>query len=323
MSAAMDWKSSQRFFVNPRYVVTNWSEKPDARYRIAFMNRCLCLFFRALENVEKAERSDFDHGWEMRKQLNELANTGWELRGPGDLNSALKYLKANHGFWWDDETDPYVGGPTKIYPRKLDAPEAFVRFADALDSRLAQLAADLRGYVTATEAVTTDVSTGSWDGCQKNLNRITGTLKKVDNSLWLMDTVELVTHKATLDFFQKTSKALGTYGGAVGKFGDIVGRIDAVAKTKIGVEMATRGTGVAEEASDALAAMRATVDFLPILGAFYGAAIDAAPALISSFRSSLESHLRRANRAYKGLPLTTPNPPTCAICLMQTAQPCK
>jgi hypothetical protein len=319
MTATMEWTAANRIYIDIGHIGADWRTTPNAGRRVAFMNRCLCIFYKAIENIENNE--DFSHGRAMRRELDALASAGAGWSDVSDFNEALTYLDS-HSLWTDNGTSRYEGGNDKIFPYTVEAPSAFVNFGTGLDEKMARLASDFRVHANAAESATANADTGSWDACRGNLERIKTVADRVKDFLWLMDAAALGASREVQEFMSTTSRYLGTATGTAGKFVDIVGRIDAVARHRIEMQQATSGVAGAEGIVNAFTIFRATVDFLPVLGGFYAQALDAAPGLISSFRRSLEFHLGRADRASRGLDPTPPQPPLCSKCMVRSAHPC-
>lgn len=301
----------------------HWQAKSDIEDIVGFMNRCLCVFYKAVGSIESAP--DSSRALEMRRAMDEIASEGWSLAtGPDDFNEALEHLDTGPAVWSDEAEERYSGSDSKIFPRSVTAPKAFVNFADALDEQFADLADDLTSHMQAANAANRNAQAEHWNEVKGNLTQISNIGNRVSSHLWLLDAVALGRSPQTQQFLAATSRYVAVGTGAVGRFTDIMGRIDAVATINIEMSDAMRGTAGGEQFTNAITAIRAVVDFLPVLGDFYGAALDVVPALATRMRAISDEYHSRAQRAFRGLDpsRTASRPPVCQKCRVAVANPC-
>lgn len=300
-----------------------WRAKSDIDNIVGFMNRCLCVFYKAIQSIEHTP--DSARALEMRRAMNEIASVGWSMStGPDDFNEALSHLDTGTALWSDEAEERYSGSASKLFPRSVTAPKAFVNFADALDTQLSELTAQMTSHMQAANAANRNVQAENWNEVKGNLTQISNIGSRISSHLWLLDAAALGRSPQTQAFLAATSRYVAVGTGAMGRFTDIMGRIDAVATINIEMSDAMRGVAGGEQFTNAITAMRAVVDFLPVLGDFYGAALDIVPALAAQMRAISDQRHTQARRAFRGLDpsRTASRPPVCQRCRVAVANPC-
>jgi len=244
---------------------------------IALANRAFEIYYQAHHRISAC--AEANHRTSMTNSLHEAARTGWGL-GVDDLEEAFQHLDLNGGRWTDSATKSYFGSPQKVFQGALTTgPVSCVNFLDAVDSRMTELMGILEHYQTQIQSLDQAQQDDNWETVGTVLTQIKDWGERAAPFLWWAPNVQ-----------QKVGTAV-TFTGALSNIHDGL----TTYANSIGAGFDTRTAA-------AIGALRTAVGWVPVLGGFYGAAIDMIPGLATWFRNLVDERCRRLNAAAEGQP---------------------
>ncbi len=264
------WKGIKQAKLTRSQITASWAMQgvDHSETRINFVNRVFYIYYQSMANIRSF--SDENHKRIMLKELEDAATTGWGT-GIDDLEEAFEHLCKTNGLWTDDDTKNYYGGPNKVFNRPLitDVPTSIVNFADAVDSKMEKLSSVLEDYKKQVQDLEQSYHGKRW----KNLGTALKAVKKggevVKPFLWFAPPVE--TRLGQVVTFTKVlsniHKGLTTYSDATGAH--------------------------MRDIAPLLGVIRTTLGWVPVLGNFYGKAVEIMPGLVTNFRTLIEQRVRR------------------------------
>lgn len=244
---------------------------------IALANRAFEIYYEAHRRISACP--DRDHRALMLDSLHEAARSGWGV-GVDDLEEAFQHLADNGGTWTDAQTAPYSAGPEQAFPGTLTTgPVSCVNFLKAVDSRMAQLKAILERYRGQVHDISQAQQRDDWSTVATVLSQTRDWGERAKPFLWWAPSVE---------------RGVGTVVTFVGALSNIQAGLTTYANSV--------GAGLGGGAAAALGALRTAMGWVPVLGDFYGAAIDMIPGLRAWFVGLVREHCRRIDAAAAGRP---------------------
>ncbi|MCA9051847.1 MAG: hypothetical protein KDA89_24080, partial [Planctomycetaceae bacterium] len=237
---------------------------------ISLSNRAFEIYYNSARNIRTLEDTKLRNAaW---KKLRSCAASGWGS-GADDLNEAFQHLADNNGIWKDGDTSNYYGGPKRGFNSLVKGPQAMVNFLDAVDGGLSTLEKVYQHYANQAKKIANAAQNDHWELVGIALGEIKDKGETVQPWLWNAPNAE---------------KHLGR----VVKFADVLGNIHAGAT----VYVKGRQAGLSSDVSQAIGVMRTAVGFVPVLGNFYGKAVEMIPGLAAWFRGLVQDRVRKLDR---------------------------
>ncbi len=271
------WLGIEQAHLDREQIEAAWGSGEQSGTRIQFVNRAFEIFYqgrqriRTCRNVEQAGR--------MERNLEDAARAGWGL-GISDLEEAFEHLTANGGRWRDGATSCYFGGQNKLYQVMLiEAPVSAVNFVHAVDERLASIADAAGQHGRQAAAVVQALDSEEWTLLDRALGRVVEIADQVEPLLWL----------GALEDAPVALQRAASFADAAGALNDAL----AIFRSSI-------RAGFRPSESAVLATLRGALDYLPVLGNYYGLALDLVPHLRAWFSGLVDQYNRRIERAMAG-----------------------
>ena len=271
------WSGAQKAHLTPAQISAPWGRpgKAHSLRSIAFVNRAFEIYYEALQRIGRCP--DPEQARQMLASLHDAARTGWGF-GVSDLEEAFEHLHDNRGRWTDKATKNYYGGPNKVFQGAIiEAPVSIVNFMNAVDARLKEL----RRVVDRYHQQVRDLENAQRQDDWTRIGRITWEVKRWGERakpfLWYAPYVQT-------------------------RLGQVVSFAGALGRIHTGLTMYTRAqqAGFDRDAAAGLAALRTALTWVPVLGRFYGKAVEMIPGLVTWFRGLIEDRIRRLERAAAG-----------------------
>ncbi len=271
------WEGTRRAHLTRSQITAEWG-RPGVAHSgtsIAFVNRAFEIYYTAHERIGQCP--DADHRRLMMDSLHDAARTGWGF-GVDDLEEAFQHLHSNGGRWTDNATKSYFGGRQKVFHATLvRAPVSTVNFMNAVDSRVAELREIMQRYHQQARELSRAADGSQWSQVGSALGDIKSWGERAKPFLWMAPRVQdrlgqVVSFTGVLSNIQS---GLNTYGLSI-------------------------RAGFDSDAAAAIGALRAAMGWVPVLGDFYGRAVDLIPGLRVWFRDLVRDYCRRIDRAASG-----------------------
>lgn len=243
----------------------------------SFMNDAFKLYFNGKKVIEEV---DFDTGLAMQRALFEASSNGFGIGGnkgdswfePDDLIEAIEYLDTRGGRrpWWGHTDREVVSGG-------LYAPKAFANFMENVEKQAHTFFRGMQDLSRHANAVSENDDLAV---LSQKVNLIDTAVKNIRRYLWL----------APRSINTPLTKRIA--GGTL-KITDLFDKVHSG-----GSIIADLRTGKGEEA--AFNAIGVVVSTLPIMGEFYGAAINSVPALKSKLQHIVNTRTKQLDLAANG-----------------------
>jgi hypothetical protein len=244
---------------------------------ISLANRAFEVYYSA--HVGISANSTAAHYSQMLTSLHNAARSGWG-RGVSDLEESFEHLSANGSRWSDNNTKNYYGSPTKIFQGALvTGPEGPVNFLNAVDANIETLRGIYTRYGSQVQDLAGAVSSDNWTRIGQVLGDMKTWGERAKPFLWWAPAVE---HRL----------------GQAVTLADVLGNIHTAATMYTN----SRSAGFDPRSAAALTALRTAVGFIPVLGDFYGQAVEMIPGLANWFRGLIQERVRRLDAAASGRP---------------------
>jgi len=264
------WDGVRQASLTREQITASWAA-PGVAYSgrsIELANRAFEIYYQANRRI--SDCTSADHRARMLASLRDAARSGWGT-GVDDLAEAFEHLEQNGGRWTDNGTQNYYGGSQKVFQGALTTgPVSCVNFLNAVDSKMSELKDILERYRGQVQRLSDAQGRDDWRTVGTVLSEIKDWGERAKPFLWWAPSVQrrLGTAVTFADALSNIHTGLTTYRSAV-------------------------GAGFDNRAAAALVALRTAVGWVPVLGSFYGAAIDMIPGLLIWFRGLVDDHLRR------------------------------
>ncbi len=251
----------------------------DARRSLDFMN----FAFYVQETADAAiwDTQDEKRRDRMRDEFRECMREGWGV-GADDMYEALKHLKRNGNRWRDEDTAKYWhrSGKPQLYEgaHGFVCADACVTFVQAVEDRLGALEEIARGHLRYTKEIRKAAERDDWKSIGKAVDRVKSLAFDAEPYLWSPTRTE-------------------RYLARVKTYSDWISRFHTGATRA--VQLRTLGLSNAE--SIGLAAGATILDFVPILGNLYGAAVDWAIGFMPRWKQFMDDYHHRLDMASKGV----------------------
>jgi hypothetical protein len=229
-----------------------------------FINRAFEIFWRARNKIKECPNKK-----QRRKMTEELEDAGTTGNGWGisDLAEAFDHYVDCDGGWNDTDADTYhPDAKYAVYDGIAAGPTAIVNFMNALEGKAATLGKGIVEYQTQVEDLANEGSKDGWDSVGDILDDINTWGGRVKKFLWLAPkVVEETTNKvlSATGVLKKIHEGVDTY-------------------------FTARDAGFPDGTSAAIAALKASMEFVPLLGGLYGKAVDLLPKLKAGFGQSVK-----------------------------------
>lgn len=274
------WNGTRQASLTRGQISAPWGAGDYSANRIALANRAFEIYYQAHRRISACTNGP--HRNQMLTSLHDAAQTGWGLfDGVHDLEEAFEHLTDNGGRWTDSATGTYFGGAQKVFPRALtEGPVSCVNFLNAVDSNMSQLRGILERYTAQVQQISEAQRQDDWRTVGIVLSQVKDWGERAKPFLWWAPSTVQRPLGLTLAFVEVLShihSGLTTYANSI-------------------------GAGLDSRTSIALGALRTAVGFLPVLGDFYGAAIDMVPGLRAWFQGLVQDRCRRIDAAARGRP---------------------
>lgn len=277
MATAKQYKSGAiQAKLDTSTVTAQWGQPGVAHSltAIGFCNKAFEIYYNSAQNIATLEDTKLrTAAW---KKLRDCASEGWGI-GVWDLNDAFDHLAENGGVWKDEHLSNYYGGPKRGYNAIVKAPRSIVNFMDAVDGGLSFLEKVYAHYAQQAKKIADAAKKDHWELVGIGLGELKNKGEIVQPWLWNAPNAE-------------------RYLGRAVKFADVLGNIHAGATVYVKSQQA----GLGEGASRAIGIMRTAVGFVPVLGGFYGKAVEMIPGLANWFRGLIQDRVRMLDRISRG-----------------------
>ena len=282
MGTTAYWNGAKKAHLTKHQVRAAWGSGDWSLEAIGLCNRAFEIYYTSVQRINKI--TNRRHQDQMLKELTAAGNAGrnwklWRILGnrnywvnePYDLASAFKHIVKNRGYWVSNKTWWYNGGKKKVHPYYVRfLPVSIVNYLNAVDKRMAilvQMAQELRKQML--DLISAEQSK-RWEPIGMVLGQIKSGAERAAPFLWLAPNQQTRAEK-TATFFNVLSS--------------IQSGMTAFAQAK--------DAGFGNAASAAIGTMRAAMGWVPVLGDFYGAAIDMIPGLAKGFKALLKQRCDR------------------------------
>ena len=271
------WEGTRQAQLTRSQVTASWG-RPGVAHSgtsIGFANRAFEIYHSAHQSISRC--SDYGHQRQMMSSLHDAARTGWGL-GVDDLEEAFQHLDSNGGRWTDNATKSYFGGRNKVFHSTLvTAPVSTVNFMNAIDSRVAELRTIMNRYHQQARTLSRAADGHQWAQVGTGLGEIKSWGERAKPFLWMVPTVQDRLGQAVsfTGVLSNIHSGLNTYGLSI-------------------------RAGFDSDTATAIAALRTAMGWVPVLGDFYGRAVDLIPGLRVWFQGLIRDYCRRIDRAASG-----------------------
>lgn len=271
------WNGTQKAQLDRAHIRASWGAAGVAHSgtSIALANRAFDIYYRAHQNIQACP--DARQKSAMQRELQDAARTGWSVLGrhPDDLEEAFNHLAANAGIWTDDETANYYGGRNKVFQGALvRGPVSVVSFLNAVDGKMNTLRQAVQNFDTQRRNLQRAEQGDDWTRVGTVLGEIKTWGERAQPFLWLAPAVQ---------------QRMGTTVSFAGALSNIHSGMTTYARA--------RAQNFPQGAAIAIGAMRTAIGWVPVLGDFYGRAIDMIPGLAAWFRGLISDYTRRIDAA--------------------------
>ena len=273
------WNGSVQATLDRNHVSAAWG-RPGLAHSgasINLANRAFEVYYSAHRNISASASTG--HQPQMLAALHDAARTGWGS-GVSDLEESFEHLSASGGAWSDNNTKNYYGGPNKIFRGALvSGPTGPVNFLNQVDANIERLRGIYTRYNGQVQVLTTAVASDNWTRIGETLGDFKTWAERAKPFLWWAPVHE------------QRAGQLVSLAGALGNI-----------HTAATMYTNSRAAGFDPRSAAALTALRTAVGFVPVLGDFYGRAIEMIPGLASWFRGLIQERVRRLDAAAAGRP---------------------
>lgn len=227
-----------------------------------FINKAFQLYYDSINSIKQCPNAN--HKQKMLKQLKDAATDGYD-----DLYDEFDYLY-NNSVWMNSDSKTYSGSTKTVYDGPASAPIGIVNFMESVDGKMAQLWKSASSYQTSTKKLINSGENKDWE----TVGKIIGTIKN---------------YGGKAQFFFWMAPNVKSHLGRVVGYTDVMGKIHSGLDTYQKAKNANfpKGTAVA------IAALKVSVEWVPVLGELYGKAVDLLPTLAVSFGQSVKDRQRR------------------------------
>ncbi len=244
---------------------------------ISIANRAFEVYYTAHQNISAS--AGVSHYSQMLESLHEAGRTGWGV-GVTDLEESFEHLTANGGRWTDNNTLHYSGGQNSIHHvYSASGPAGPVNFLKKVNDNIEFVREVSLEFSNQVEELTSGMQSSQWAQIGEALDGIETWGERAKPFLWWAPAYE---HRA----------------GQVVSLASVLGTVHTAAT----MYTSSRSAGFDPRAATALAALRAAVAIIPVLGDFYGRAVEMIPGLANYVRGLIDAKVRRLDAAAAGAP---------------------
>lgn len=294
------WDGENHAVLRRENIKASWARKNYSNVSIDAANRAFCIWYWGQQTLN--DTAGEPHWSRMYKTMRECANEGWGW-GVSDLRESLWHYAKNGGSWSDDNTKIYFGGDGRSYRRTIisDMPEGCANFLDAVDDKLPELKQAMQAYQQKCEAlrrlkVSSSSSTSDWDRMKDDLSAIKSHAERAKSMMWMLPPTVTARMPNTSVGWSAARRVEEFADGATTWLDRSVKIFDVVGKITDGITVYTearQAMGGDRRAGLAFAALHYSMNFVPVLGSFYGTMISKIPGLINNWREFMVDYTRR------------------------------
>lgn len=275
------WSGSRQAILHPGTIRTEWGSGDHSGATLSFCNQAFRIFFLARRN--QVLRGGTEYSEQIRQALEDCATTGWGT-GIHDLQDAFRHLTETGGFWTDDASTAYYGGPKQVSNKSVvTAPVSIVNFMNAVDQNGAViLERSLQDFLRLIQKLA-DVVRG--------IPRESKAVRDYEKS------VELIRKfKSDLELAKPW---LWTVQGTDVRVGVVFSITDVLAKLQsaVGNYSLYSMFGLNQSESAIIASVIEAIGCIPVLGGFYQKAAEMIPGIADSFATAVTSYHSRIKLA--------------------------
>jgi len=247
-----------------------------------FMNFAFYSYNIAKDSINNCQ--DYQRRKKMLEQFNDCVFRGWGF-GVKDMDDALKHLSG--GVWNDSNSTTYwyTTGKPKLYPggSGFTTATACVNFIQAIENDLATLRTIASEFKSLNERLNNanKRANKNWEDIGEILSKIKDNAERAEPFLWSSPKIQ--------------SKVI-----KVNNYADLLSKLHSAA-TRV-VKLKSLGLSTSE--SYGLAAGVTVLDFVPILGSLYSAAVDWIIDFIPQWKQFIRNYTRRLDLAAEGIDYT-------------------
>ena len=276
------WQGGEQVTLTRDMITAAWAQPgvSNSGRGIALANRAFDLYYHARRNIDACP--DAAHKNAMDRELVDAATTGWGT-GVDDLQEAFQHLASNGGRWTDEATENYYPQRTGVFPLSqagagiVLGPQAMVNFLDACDKKVKTLKDACEHFNTQTAILEQAQQADNWSRVGTVLGEVNVWGDRAKPFLWMAPA---------------TQERLGRVVGFAGTLGNIHSGLTTYVNA--------RKAGMDQGLSAGLGALQTAIGWVPVLGGFYGKAIEMIPGLVTWYRGLLDDRIRRIDAASRG-----------------------
>ena len=298
-------------------VHADWGSDSNAALRVDAANRAFCIWYHGQKSLDDAIGEP--HWDKMWKTMHECSKSGWGL-GVSELRESFWHYASTGGQWTDDNTTTYNGKDGKAYKRRVtNMPEGPANFLKAVDERLPTLKTTLQKYQESCKAMSRIApdTTSDLEKMGKHLGDIKTYAERAEKMMWMLPgavQAKVPNTEAGWDAVRRVEEFADnatTWATRSVKILDVVGKITDGVKVYADASAALGGD---RRAGLAFAGIHYAMNFVPVLGTFYGTFISKVPGLITAWTEFVSNYHNRLDRASRGLDYSRPQKPPAWKC---------
>lgn len=259
------WTGDRQAQISVAQMRGDWRGRSGVGTTVQFMNRAFEIYYQGITRINASP--DDAYRERLLEELRGAARTGhgWHpvqhvmgnLR-PDDLEEAFMHLVRNDGEWRDNAQSIYMGGANKVFRRSsVVAPTGIVNFMHAVDRQMDILGHVAREFEELALELDRLIDRGDWQTVGSVLGRIKNGAERVTAVMWWSP-------------YERTRGTNAT------TFLSVVSAMHSGLTTWNEMR---RAPGFDPDAAAAVGAFAAVVNLVPVLGTFYGRAVQLIPAM--------------------------------------------
>ena len=298
------WFGTKHAVLKQGDVMAAWANKPG----LSASNKAFCIWYNGRKTAQEMLTKDAKKYTLLTKSLEDCGRTGWGW-GINDLEEAFQHLSKNNGKWIDQKTSPYcynglsgVSNGTKggTFITNTSLPESTRNFLTAVDSALSNMKNAMRIYQKNCAVLNSIKPSPSspptdWEKVKKGIDIVKDSAQNVSRYAWLAPaTIDALLPQTNLNLartgrISDFTDGLSTRMNQTVTFFDVVGKIHD--SMTLYVE-ANRAFGD-QRVGAAFGALSFALNYLPVLGGFYGEIVKRIPGLVENWKTFIIDYTYR------------------------------